>query len=156
VGGVRRRAGIVALGAALALPFEAEAAPCRGYPESVRSAIKGRIESLRMIEREAADRLVGLDTRTFPFLAGEARKLADTIANSKALKDEDGLKRCRIAVPSVRRLCRSAAEGLAILLDAQEAGTGSNELKATYAEPMGQCEGFMGLQPLKTTIRTTD
>jgi hypothetical protein len=156
VGGVRRRAGIVALGAALALPFEAEAAQCRGYPESVRSAIKNGIESLRMIEREAADRLVGLDTRTYTFLAGEARKLTGTIANSKALKDEDELKRCRIAVPPVRRLCRSAAEGLATLLDAQEAGTGSNELKTTYAGPMGQCEGFMGLQPLKTTIRTTD
>jgi hypothetical protein len=100
---VRRRAGIVALGAALALPFEAEAASCRGYPESVRSAIKGRIESLRMIEREAADRLVGLDTRTFPFLAGEARKLADTIASSKALKDKDDLKRWCVGSAEARQ-----------------------------------------------------
>jgi len=150
------RVGIVALGAALALPLEAEAAPCRGYPESVRSAIKNRIESLRMIEREAADRLLGLDTRTFPFLAGEARRLGDVIASPKMLKDEDDLKRCRIAVPPVRRICRSAAEGLTTLLEAQESGAVTAELKQTYADPMRQCEGFMGLQPLKTTIRTTD
>jgi len=149
------RVGIVAVGAALTLAG-AEAAPCRGYPESVRSAIKARIEALRMIEREAADRLVGLDTRTFPFLAGEARKLADTIATSNALKDEDDLKRCRNAVPPVRRVCRNAAEGLATLLHAQEAGTAITELKQTYAEAIARCEGFMGLQPLKTAIRTTD
>ena len=152
---MRVRVGIVAVGAALTLDA-AEAAPCRGYPESVRSAIKTRIEALRMIEREAADRLVGLDTRTFPFLAGEARKLADTIATSNALKDEDDLKRCRNAVPPVLRVCRNAAEGLAALLDAQEAGTAITELKQTYAESIARCEGFMSLQPLKTAIRTTD
>jgi hypothetical protein len=150
------RVGIVALGAVLALPLEAEAAPCRGYPESVRSAIKNRIESLRMIEREAADRLLGLDTRTYAFLAGGARKLGDVIASPKTLKDEDDLKRCPVAVPPVRRTCRSAAEGLTALLDAQETGAVTADLKQTYAESMGQCEGFMGLQPLKTTIRTTD
>ena len=78
------RVGIVLLGAALALPFEAEAASCRGYPESVRSVIKGRIEGLRMIEREAADRLVGLDTRPFPFLAGDARKAAEALGLSRS------------------------------------------------------------------------
>jgi hypothetical protein len=153
---VRLGPGIVVLGAALTLPFEAEAAPCRGYPESVRTIIKGRVEALRLIEREAADRLVGLDTRTFPFLAGEARKIAEMIADANALKDEDDLKRCRNAVPPVRRICRSGAETLATVLDAQEAGTVTKELKQTYAEPMARCEGFMGLQPLKTTIRTTD
>jgi hypothetical protein len=153
---VTLRVGIVALGAALVLPFEAEAAPCRGYPEAVRAAIKNRIESLRMIEREAADRLVGLDTRTFPSLAGEARKLAETIASADALKEEDDLKRCATAVPPVRRICRSAAEMLATVLEAQEAGALTIELKQSYAEPMIRCEGFMGLQPLKTAIRTTD
>jgi hypothetical protein len=156
VGGVTLRVGIVAFGAALVLPFGAEAAPCRGYPESVRSAIKNQVEALRMIEREAADRLIGLDTRTFPFLAGEARKLADTIASSEALKEEDDLKRCRNAVPPVRRICRTATEGLAVLLEAYEAGTGNNELKPSYADTVTRCEGFMGLQPLNTTIRTTD
>jgi|SRR5690242_11305790 hypothetical protein len=150
------RVGIVALGAALALPFEAEAAPCRGYAESVRSAIKNRIEALRMIEREAADRLLGLDTRTFPFLAGEARKLAETIASADALKEEDELKRCPAAVPPVRRICRSAAERLGTVLDVQDTGTATIELKQSYAEPMTRCEGLVGLQPLKSTIRTTD
>jgi hypothetical protein len=149
-------AGIAMVGATLTVAFDAEAASCRGYPESVRAAAKNRIEALRMIEREAADRLVGLDTRTFPFLAGEARKAADAIASPNALKEEDDLKRCRNAVPPVRRICRSAAEGLAALLDAQEAGTVTSELKQTYAEAVTRCEGFMGLQPLKTTIRTTD
>jgi hypothetical protein len=156
VDGVTLRVGIVALGVALALPLEAEAAPCRGYPESVRSAIKGQIELLRMIEREAADRLLGLDTRTFPFLTGEVRKLAETIASADALKEEDELKRCPAAVPPVRRICRSAAEMLGTVLDAQETGMVTIGLKQSYAEPMSQCEGFMGLQPLKTAIRTTD
>lgn len=153
---MKLRVGIITLGAVLVLPFEAEAASCRGYPESVRSVIKARIEALRMIEREAGDRLVGLDTRTFPFLAGEARTAAATIADSKALKDEDDRKRCRNWVPPVRRVCRSAAETLAALLDAQEAGTVTQELKQTYAEPMARCERFMGLQPLKTAIRASD
>jgi hypothetical protein len=150
------RVGIVLLGAALALPFEAEAASCRGYPESVRSVIKGRIEGLRMIEREAADRLVGLDTRPFPFLAGEARKAAEAIADSNALELEDDLKRCRNFVPPVRRICRSAAEMLAALLDAHEAEAGTSELKQAYAAPMEQCERLMRLPPLKTAIRTSD
>jgi hypothetical protein len=149
-------AGIAMVGATLTVAFDGEAASCRGYPEAVRAAAKNRVEALRMIEREAADRLVGLDTRTFPFLAGEARKAADAIASPNALKEEDDLKRCRNAVPPVRRICRSAAEGLAALLDAQEAGTVTSELKQTYAEAVTRCEGFMGLQPLKTTIRTTD
>jgi hypothetical protein len=155
-GAVRAHVGIVVLVALLVLSFEAGAASCRGYPESVRAAIKTRIETLRLIEREAADRLLGLDTRTFPFLAGEARKMAEAIADARALKDEDSLRRCRNFVQPVRAICRGGAEMLAALLDAQDAGTVTKELKQAYAEPMGRCEWFMRLPPLKTAIRASD
>jgi hypothetical protein len=153
---VRLGVGVVLLGAALALPFEAEAASCRGYLEPVRSSIKNRVEALRMIEREAADRVAGLDTRSFPFLAGEARKGADAIAGPSGRQEKDGLKHCRKFVPPVRRICLSAAEMLVSLLKAQEAGATTKDSKQAYADAMTYCERFMDLQPLKTAIRTSD
>jgi hypothetical protein len=144
------------LGVALALAFDAEAASCRGYPEAVRPIIKSRVEALRMIEREAADRLVGLDTRTFPFLAGEARKVVDVIADPAVLADEDTLKRCRNHVPPVRGICRSAAVVLAVLLDEQEAGESSKASRQAYAEAMAPCEKLMRLPPMSTALRASD
>jgi hypothetical protein len=149
------RVGVVLLGAVLVLPFEAQAS-CRGYPESVRSAIKVQIEALRMLEREAADRLLGLDTRTFPFLAAEVRKTVDAIADGRTLKLEDELRRCRNWVQPVGRICRNAADALAILLDAQEARAATRELKQAYAASIERCERLVRLAPLKTTIRTSD
>jgi hypothetical protein len=152
---VRLRVGVVLLGAVLALPFEAQAS-CRGYPESVRSAIKAQIEALRMIEREAADRLLGLDTRPFPYLAAEVRKAADTIADGKTLKLEDELRRCRNWVQPVGRICRNAADALAALLDAHDVRAVTGELKQAFAASIERCERLVRLAPLKTTIRTSD
>ena len=49
----------------------AEAAPCRNYPAAAARAIKPRVEALRFIEREASDRLTGLDTRPWPYLVAQ-------------------------------------------------------------------------------------
>jgi hypothetical protein len=135
----------------------AQTVSCRNYPETVRPLIKPRIEALRLLEREAADRLRGLDTRTFPFLAGEVRKAADLIADPKALKDEeDGVGKCRNAVLPVRAICRSAALVLAAAIDEQEKDAATKESRQAYGEAMPRCEQFMGLQPLSTAWRTTN
>jgi hypothetical protein len=148
--------GVVVLAALLILPLPAEAASCRGYLQPVRAAIKSRVEALRMIEREAADRLAGLDTRPFPFLAGEARKGADAIAGPFTRREKEGTRHCGKFVPPVRRICRSAAELLVSLLKAQEAGAATKDAGRAYADAMTYCERFMDLPPLKTAIRTSD
>ena len=65
-------------------PFDAEAASCRGHPQSVRAAIKKQVEALRALEREATDRLKGLDTRPFDYLLDRARAAAGVIADKGA------------------------------------------------------------------------
>src|SRR5262245_6534256 len=102
----------------------AEGAACNDYPGSVRSTLKAKVEGLRMLEREAADRLRGLDTRTFDYLAGQARAAAGMIDDPKALADEDGLDRCSNPVPRVRRVCGIAALALVDVLQGQPAGAG--------------------------------
>jgi hypothetical protein len=152
---VRLGAGIFILASALLLPCDAEAAACGGYSESVRATIKGRVEALRMIEREAADRLSGLDTRTFSYLAGDSRKAAAAVADPAALAEEDALATCRNPLPPLRRICRDAALMLATVLDEQEAGAATNASKQAYMEAMSQCERLMNLPPLATPIRTS-
>src|SRR5258705_13002386 len=99
----------------------AQTVSCRNYPETVRPLIKPRVEALRLLEREAADRLRGLDTRTYPYLAGEVRKTADLIADAKAIEQEAaGIEKCQNAVAPVRALCRGAALALATAIDEQE------------------------------------
>jgi hypothetical protein len=134
------------------IPVTAEAAPCRNYPAIAAHAIKPRVEAVRLVEREAADRLVGLDTRPFPYLVGQARAAAGAIGEPRALQDEDGLDRCPDAVPHVRRVCASAALALAGAL-AEQASQISRQI---YAQAMTICEGFMGLAPLRTGWRTSD
>jgi len=139
-----------------ALPAQAQGVACRGYPESVMAGIKSRVEALRLIEREAADRLRGLDTRTFPYLAGEARKTADLVGDARTLAQEAGLEQCRNKVAPVRRICRGAALSLAAVLDEEAAGAASQGGKQVYAEAMPACERLMGLSPLSTAWRTTN
>jgi hypothetical protein len=134
----------------------AEAAPCQGYPASAAHTIKPRVEALRLIEREAADRLIGLDTRPFPYLAGQARAAADAIGESKALQDEDELGRCPNAIPHVRRLCAIAALALAALLEEQAAAAAAQASKRVYAQAVGICEGLVGLRPLQTAFRESE
>ena len=50
---------------------------CRGYPSrGVVRDIALRVEAMRRLERETADRLVGLDTRPYAWLLEQARKAA--------------------------------------------------------------------------------
>jgi hypothetical protein len=94
---------LAALVLIVCLPIDVEAASCRGYPQDVRAAIKKHVEALRALEHEAADRLKGLDTRTFEYLLVQARGTAAAIADKDALAKEEGLDRCRGDVPPVRR-----------------------------------------------------
>ena len=49
---------LAVLVAVLSAPAAAQDAPCRGYPESVRLLVTRGVEALRLVEREAADRIV--------------------------------------------------------------------------------------------------
>ena len=127
----RRIATAFAAGLAfVALPsFEVEAASCRGHPQSVRVAIKKQIEALRALEREAADRLKGLDTRPFDYLLDRARAAAAVIADKGALAAEAGLSRCPQSIPPVRRVCAEAAHALVSLIGQQADGYATGKTK---------------------------
>jgi hypothetical protein len=126
---------------------------CPHYLEGARDLIKPHVEALRIVEREAADRLKGLDTRTFHFLAGEARKAASMIGYPEALKAEEALGQCPDAVPPIRRICVDAAHTLASAIEGQETGAGKASRQA-YADTMPRCEQLIGLPPLRTAWRT--
>jgi hypothetical protein len=134
----------------------AQAAPCGNYPAVAARAIKPRVEALRLVEREAADRRVGLDTRPWPYLVGQARAVAAAVGETRALQDEDGLDRCPNPVPHVRRGCASAALALAGAIEEEAAGAASQMSKQIYGQAMAICEGFMGLTPLDTALRASD
>ncbi len=142
---------------AILLPVSAAAAAtsCRDYPADAARAIKPRVEALRLVEREAADRLIGLDTRPWTYLIGQAGAAANAIGETRALQDEDDLGRCPQAVAHVRRVCATAALALAGALAEQAAGT-SGISRRIYAQAMAICESFMGLAPLHTFLRASD
>ena len=50
---------LAVLVAVLSAPAAAQDAPCRGYPESVRLLVTRGVEALRLVEREASDRIAG-------------------------------------------------------------------------------------------------
>ena len=52
----------------------AHALSCRNHGKEVQAAIKHHIEALRMIERETADRVAGLDTRPYNYLLAHGFK----------------------------------------------------------------------------------
>ena len=145
-----------ALATLLSASAAAAAAPCLNYPAAAAHAIKPRVEAVRLVEREAADRLVGLDTRTWPYLVGQARAAASVIGETRALQDEDGLDRCPDAVPHVRRVCATAGLALAGVLEEQGAGAASKIAKQIYAQAMAICESFIGLRPLRSPLRIPD
>jgi len=144
------------LAAVLSAPAAAQDVPCRGYPESVRLMVTRGVEALRLVEREAADRIAGLDTRPFDFLVGQARAAAEVIADQNALAAEEGLKHCRNSVRPVRATCRGAALALAKAIEEQAAGAASKPSKQAYVEAMATCERWLGLTPLKTAFRAID
>ena len=153
---LRRTAAILVLMAALSAPGQSQAASCRGYGKEVQAAIKRHVEALRMIEREAADRVVGLDTRPYGFLLKEARTTMDLIADKHGLAAEDELSRCRNYIPPVRRTCAGAAQALVQLIAEQAAGAATKATKQVYAQAMPKCERWMDLAPLKTAFRSLD
>jgi hypothetical protein len=147
---------LAALAVVLAAGDPAAAASCSGYPAAAARALKPRVEALRLTEREASDRLTGLDTRPYSYLAGQARAAAAAIGDAKALQEEDGLSRCPEPVAHVRRICAMAALALAGAIEELAAGGATSLSKRTYAEAMGICEALIGLKPLQTRLRTAD
>jgi hypothetical protein len=150
----------VTFGAVLAVvasfPVDVEAASCGSDPKDVRAAIKKHVETLRALEREAADRLKGLDTRTFDYLLAQSRAVARVIADKDALAAEEELSRCSASNPPVRRVCAEAAQALVSLIEARAADTADKAPKQLYAQAMPQCERWMDFQPLNTVFRTPD
>jgi hypothetical protein len=138
------------------LPIDAHAASCRGYSQHIRASIKKHVDALRALEHEAADRLKGLDTRTFEYLLVQARGTAAAIGDEDALAKEDGLGRCRDGGPPVRRTCAEAARALVSVIEEQAAGAASKAAKQSYAEAMPRCERLMNVTPLATVFRASD
>jgi hypothetical protein len=115
--------------------------------------LKLQIEALRRIEREAADRLLGLDTRTYDWLLDQARAVEAAIAVPILLELERELSRCRNFIRPVRRRSAACASALLQLLQELVAGDATSEAKAAYAQVMPECERTLGLTPLATTLR---
>jgi len=135
---------------------DVEAASCGSYPKDIRAAIKKHVETLRALERETTDRLKGLDTRTFDYLAAQARAATGAIADKDALAAEEELSRCRESIPPVRRVCAEAAQALVSLIEEQAAGAATTASKQLYAQAMPRCERWMGFVPFITVFRTID
>jgi hypothetical protein len=135
---------------------------CRGYPtQGVIRQIKLSVETMRRVEREAADRLAGLDTRPYAWLLDQARMAQLEIANPALLEAEESLKRCRNYIRPVRAGCAAAASALVRVIeefiaaedkkdDKKETG---NEAKKAFAEIMPHCERVVSLPPLDTALR---
>jgi len=153
---VRFSARMAALAVLAAFPFDVEAASCGSYPKDIRVAIKKHVETLRALERETTDRLKGLDTRTFDYLAAQARAASGAIADKNALAAEEELSRCRESIPPVRRVCAQAAQALVSLIDERVAGAANKAATQLYAQAMPQCERWMDLAPLSTVLRIPD
>jgi hypothetical protein len=139
---------------------------CRGYPsQGVIREIKGRVETLRRVEREVADRLVGLDTRPYEWLLNQARMAQSELAVPALLQAEESLKRCRNYIRPVRSGCAAAASALVRVIEEIVAGEDKKEdnkddkketgreAKKAFAEIMPHCERAVSLPPLDTTLR---
>ena len=135
---------------------DANTASCRNFGNEAKAAIGGHVAALRAHEREASDRLKGLDSRPFEFLLGEARKTATIIADPAALKLEEGLEQCRNEIRPVRRICAEAAHALVEVLEKYATTPTPDVDKPRFADTMEECEKLMGLKPLKSIIRGTD
>ena len=134
----------------------ASAADCRWFGRDAQKAIKTHVAALQRLEHEASDRLKGLDTRPFPILADEAKKIATVIADPVALEDEKGLERCRNATKPIRRICADAAQAFVSILDKHRTAEKAEYDKPQYATAIEACEKLMDLKPLKSAIRGTD
>jgi hypothetical protein len=148
---------VAAVLAVLSTPAAAQIYSCRGYPSpAVVAQIKTRVEALRRIEREAADRVVGLDTRPYDWLLAQARAGEAALADPVLLAAEDDLKRCRNYIRPLRRDCTAAAAALVRVIEELVMGEASKDSKQAHAQAMLDCEQAVKLTPLSTTLRRTD
>jgi hypothetical protein len=115
--------------------------------------VKSSVTTLRQIEREAADRLSGLDTRTYEWLLVQARAAEAAIAVPALLKAEEELARCRNLIRPVRRDCALGAAALVRVIAELVAGEASRDAKAGYGKSMAPCEFWSGFAPLDTALR---
>jgi hypothetical protein len=140
-----------------------------------------RVEAMRRLERETADRLVGLDTRPYAWLLEQARKAESEIAVPALLEAERSLDRCRNNIRPLRAGCASAASALVRVIEdiiAAEAKpdkkpdvkkddsqrdrrddtkddkkNAGSEARKAFAQVMPICERAVSLAPLDTTLR---
>jgi hypothetical protein len=134
---------------------DASAQNCRNYLQSARADIGKYVATMQRYEHEASDRLKGLDSRPFDFLASEARKTAAIIADP-ALQGAGGSKDCRDPTQPVRRICTDAAQAWVGVLEKYVAGPKPDYDKQRFAATVEDCEKLMDLKPLKSVIRGTD
>ena len=146
----------VSVGCLVFLSSHANAADCRWFARNAQTAIKTHVAALQRLEHEASDRTKGLDTRPFDVLRDEAKKTTAVIADPVALKDEEGLERCRNQTVPIRKICAGSAQALVDILDKHVASPKPDYDKPQYAEAMAACEKLMDLKPLKSVIRGTD
>jgi hypothetical protein len=144
---------VVTISCIVFLASDASAADCKWFGRDAQRAIKTHVAALQRLEFEASDRLKGLDSRPFDFLLAEARKTTTVIADPAALRDEEGLERCRNATRPIRKICASAAQALVEILDKHVASEKPEYDKPRYAQAMAACEKAMSLQELKSIIR---
>lgn len=136
-------------------PSMAQVYSCRGYPtRTVTAELKSQAEALRRIERESADRLIGLDTRPYDWLLAQARAAEAAIAVPARLAAEQALSRCRNAIRPMRGDCALAAAALVRVVAELGEGEATADAKAAYAQAMPTCERGFGLTPLETALRT--
>ena len=147
----------VILAALSSASAKAQSLSCRSYPTAVIVfQVKSRVEALRRIEREADDRAIGLDTRPYEWLLSQARAGPTAIADPAALAAEAALSRCRNHIRPLRRVCAGAAAMLVRMIEELAADGVTKESKQAYVEAMPQCETWLGLMPLNTSLRTID
>jgi hypothetical protein len=137
------------------LAQDASAQDCQNYLQAARADIGKHVATMQRLEHEASDRLKGLDSRPFDFLAGEARKTAAIIADP-ALQGAGGSKDCRDPAHPVRRICVDAAQAWVEVLEKYVASRKPAYDKSRFAAAVEDCEKLMDLKPLKSVIRATD
>ena len=147
---------VLSAGCLVFLTHDASAADCRWFGRDAQAAIKTHVAALQRLEHEASDRTKGLDTRPFGILRDEAKKTTAIIADPAALKDEEGLERCRNLTFPIRKICAGSAQLLVEVLEKHVANPKPDYDKPQYAAAMGSCEKLMDLKPLKSAIRGTD
>lgn len=155
---------------------------CRGYPSrGVVRDIALRVETMRRLERETADRLVGLDTRPYAWLLEQARKAESEIAVPALLEAEKTLERCRNNIRPLRAACAGAASALVRVIEEilsaeakpdkkpdvkkdvsqgdkqddtkDDKKNAGSEARKAFAQVMPICERAVSLAPLDTTLR---